>query len=300
MEATKVRFSSRGIAIVGNLFHPPSSAPDRRKAALVCGHQGTGVKEQAAGLYAQMLAKEGFVTLAFDAAYQGESEGQPRNLEDPYQRAEDFKNAVTYLSNLKDEVDAQRIGLVGVCASEGYGLFAAQTDLRIKGVAGVVAVCWGNLSRDGMRDGSGNIDMERLRASLTHAGQDRLLEAQGNPPGDFNILDSFSGPKEDIREYYANPLWKQDTCSNKQLTRSIDMLATYDSYHFIDWISPRPLLLIAGAEAATSFYSKKAFDMAKEPKELFLVPGKGHVDLYQDADVSEPKLVEFFAKALCA
>ena len=143
-----------------------------------------GVKEQTASLYAEKLSQLGFITLAFDAAYQGASEGTPRYLEDPFHRAEDIKNAVTYLSTLP-QVNAKKIGALGICASGGYVPYAAQTDRRIKAVGCVSAVDAGALFRDGFHN---SISEEELNKTLAQANQDRTDEANGATPRTVPII----------------------------------------------------------------------------------------------------------------
>ncbi|KAH7230327.1 hypothetical protein MRS44_011987 [Fusarium solani] len=285
----KVNFLSRGINVVGNLYLSSSSTPNRKRAAIIVGHPGTGIKEQASGLYAQRLAEFGFVTLAFDAAYQGESGGEPHGLEDPSQRVEDFKNVVTFLSTLNDEVDPERIGFVGICASGGYGISAAATDLRMKAVATVSCGCWGRLTRD-------STDRATLQQALAQAGRDRIAEAKGSQPAMLNILDVFG---DEAKEYYKTPRGEHPGCTNEYPTRSVELMAGYDSFTFIEWISPRPLLMIVGSEAGTVYLSRQAIERAEEPKELFVIEGKKHMDLYDDTSESVPKLVDFMAKSLC-
>lgn len=304
--ARRVAFTSKSITVVGNLYLPPQSATGRKGAAIAVAHPMGGVKEQTAGLHARLLAENGFVALAFDAAYQGESAGEPRGLEDPSQRAEDVRSAVTYLSTLL-AVDPERIGALGICAAGGYVPFAAQTDVRIKAVATVSAVDLGSLFREGMRNTAMFTGPQALHKSLEESANARFAEAKGDqvpmvpfvpdcPDGlPMSIPSLFRGGSK----YYRSPRGQHPRSTNRWPVRSTDLIINYSSYAFNDLIAPRPLLMVVGSDADTIYFSEEAMARAKEPKELYLVPGKAHVDLYDDVGGHLEKLVGFMADALC-
>jgi fermentation-respiration switch protein FrsA (DUF1100 family) len=178
-----VSFDSAGIQIAGHLYTPGDSHTGRRPA-IVVGHPGSGVKEQAAGLYARHLSEQGFVTLAFDAAYQGESGGTPRGLEDPAHRIEDIKAAVSFLTT-RQEADPGRIGALGICASGGYALNATASDHRINAVATVSAV---DIARQFRNGADGTQDPAVFQHMLDAAAAARTAEAHGEGPPTFPLL----------------------------------------------------------------------------------------------------------------
>ncbi|ENH71814.1 hypothetical protein FOC1_g10004061 [Fusarium oxysporum f. sp. cubense race 1] len=134
-------------------------------------------------------------------------------------------------------------------------------------------MCFGTLVRDGMRDSNGVINPDHLNKLLADAAKHRLEEAKGNPPSIHNILGVFADPREDIKGYYTK--WKHPRCTNKMVTRSAELLATLDAFEYIEWISPRPVLMIAGSEAMTFQCSQPIIDRAKEPKGTRCPGGKG-------------------------
>jgi fermentation-respiration switch protein FrsA (DUF1100 family) len=273
---------------------------------VVVSHPMTGVKEQTSADYAHLLAKAGFYALTFDAGYQGESTGEPRGLEDPHQRVEDIKGAVNYLTTLKGKVDPARIGVLGICASGGYTSYAAQSDSRIRALATVSAACVGRMTRNGGVDEENKENPQVIAATLKAAGEERTQAANGehtSPPAMLDTnpeaypadSDSFF---KDAAQYYGTKRGNHERSDQKVPLHSYDLMISYDSFNFQHLISPRPLLMIAGSKAQTLHYSKTAVDAAKEPKELFVIEGRNHFDLYDDTTKSGPKVVGFFGKYL--
>ncbi|MFI6475737.1 alpha/beta hydrolase [Streptomyces sp. NPDC050516] len=297
---TDVTFPSAGLKLAGHLYTPDSESGGPRPAVVV-GHPGSGVKEQTAGLYARRLAEQGFVTLAFDAAYQGESEGTPRGLEDPAHRVEDVKAAVSFLTTC-DDVDPDRIGALGICASGGYVLSAAATDHRIKAVAAVSAV---DIARQFRLGADGAQDPTVIQGMLGAAAAARTAEARGDGVQTFQL---FPDTAEQARalggrhgfegfEYYCTDR-AQHPRSAKFLTwSSVDRLVSFDAFRFVDLIAPRSLLMIVGSQAVTSWMALEAFQNARSPKELHWIEGASHVDLYDKEQYVSPavsKLSGFF------
>jgi uncharacterized protein len=278
-----VTFPSNGLEIAGHLYRP-EGAP---RGAIVVGHPGTGVKEQTAGLYAQQLAEQGFLALAFDAAYQGESAGEPRGLEDPFQRVEDIRAAVKFLGE-----EDERVGVLGICASGGYGVAAAGTDHRIKAIA---TVSLADIARQFRFGADGTQDPAVLQGMLDQVrdGSLTLFPETGEQAraGGPHLYEGW--------EYYCTPRGEHSRSAKTVTWSSVGRIAAFDAFRAVDLIAPRPLLLVAGREAVTSWMSVEAYQKAGGPKEFHWVDGATHVDLY-DRYVPQvvERVTEFFAKNL--
>ncbi|MBB3181055.1 alpha/beta hydrolase [Variovorax sp. Sphag1AA] len=303
--AMKVSFNNRAIVMAGNLYTPPNYDRSKRYPAIVVTHPWGGVKEQTAGLYAQKLAEKGFVTLAFDASHYGESGGEPRDLENPSDRVQDIRSAIGYLSNLP-QVDANRIGALGICAGGGYTLDEAQTDLRVKAVAGVVSYDIGAATREGI-EGMPVSRQDRLNI-LANVDRQLNKEAAGETvlveqliPGREKWTDQTPGFFREAYDYYLTPRGAHPGARNQYVVTSPGLHMAYFPFSQMEAISPRPLLLIAGGKAETLKFSQDAFEKAKQPKELMVIPGASHFDLYDKPQYVTPavaKLADFFGKNL--
>src|ERR1700691_3377789 len=178
MNMKAVDFDNNGITMKGNVFYPPEFNGSKKYPAIVCVHPGGGVKEQTAGVYAQRLAAQGYLTLAFDASHQGASGGLPRFLDDPMTRVGDIYAAVDYLTSLP-YVDLNRIGALGICAGSGAAVKAAWTERRIKAVGTVSAVDVGAAFRKGW-DGKAS-EADQI-ATLEAVAKQRTAEEAGGAP----------------------------------------------------------------------------------------------------------------------
>ena len=305
MTRSDITFDSAGITLAGHLYTPDGAATAGPRPAIIVGHPASGVKEQTAGLYASRLAGQGFVTLAFDAAYQGESGGEPRGLEDPAHRVEDLKAAVSYLTT-RPEADADRIGALGICASGGYVLPATGSDHRIRAVATVSAV---DIARQFRLGADGAQQPAVFQSMLDAAASARTVAAHGEKPP---VLTLYPDTIEQARalggehgadgfEYYRTPRGQHPRSASFFDWTSIDKMATFDAFAPVPLIGQRPLLMIVGTRAVTSWMSVEAFQRAAGSKELHWIDGASHVDLYDKERYVGPaveKLTAFFTENL--
>ena len=293
-----------GTTIVANLFRPAGFDGSRRHAAIVVTHPFGGVKEQTSGLYALHLAEQGFMTLAYDASYQGESGGEPRLMEVPAQRLDDISCAIDFLAKHR-QVDAERIGSLGICAGGGYALCNAATELRVRAVAAVSTFNVGEARREGM----GTISYEERMRRLKDAAEARSREARGEPVRLVPVVpDSPAGFTEQTpatyregHDYYRTARAQHPNSPNRYAFSSLPLQMAFFPFQQLDTISPRPLLVIAGSKADTLFWSREVYEKAKEPKELHVVEGATHIDMYDRPQFVTPavgKLTEFFGRHL--
>ncbi|MBL9217278.1 MAG: alpha/beta hydrolase [Opitutaceae bacterium] len=278
-----VSYQLNGLKISANVYTPANYDPKQAYPAVVVAHPNGGVKEQTAGLYAQRLAEQGYITIAMDAAYQGASGGQPRNVDKPQFRTEDIHGAADFLTQYAG-VDKNRLGLLGICGGGGYSLAAAQTDKRFKSVATLSMFNSGRVRRNGFADSQLNTIQERLR----QASVARAQESAGGEvlySGDANLTDEQIAklPFEMYRQGYEY-YWRTHAHPNstfKYTTSSLLDLMHFDATDQIELIN-QPLLMIAGSKADSLYLSEDAFAKATGTKDkaLFKIEGATHIETY--------------------
>jgi fermentation-respiration switch protein FrsA (DUF1100 family) len=298
-----VSFPNKAIQLSAHLHLPPDFHADRKYPALVGIHPAGGVKEQTVGLYAARLAAHGFVVVVYDSSYQGTSGGEPRLLEDPSARVEDARCAADFLTTLP-YVDAARMGVYGICAGGGYALAVAQTERRFKAVAGVSATPMGEAARTFF---GRVIPPEELIKTLEAAAQQRTAQARGAelmyapfvPERLEDMDDNTPTMLREAYDYYRTPRGQHPNSKGRFLMTSLDKMLAFSTFHLIPDLLTQPLLLVAGSDADTRIYSEQVHDLAKGPKELFIVDGATHVALYDIpayVDKAVPKLASFFGQ----
>ena len=304
----RTTFQNRSIEVVGNLHTPPRFDENGIYAAIVLATPGSSVKEQIGATYAEKLAAKGFLALTFDPSYQGESGGEPRDLEDPAVRVEDIRCALDHLTTLPF-VDPERVGLLGICAGGGYAINAALTEHRFKAVGTVVANDIGDAFR---RMLAGDPLFETLR----EVGRQRTVAARGGEPRrDPWIPDSLaeapaqgqSDPELLEAVKYYRELHRHANSTNRLLFSSYGQILAFDAFHLVPQLLTQPLQVIVGGKPGNTGQfeaGKRLIELSPATdKDLFVVEGAGHYDMYYKTEFVDPtieRLASFFESRLGA
>ncbi|WP_313346268.1 alpha/beta hydrolase [Stenotrophomonas sp.] len=294
------------LEVVGTLYRPEGLARGTRAPAVVVGHPMGAVKEQSSQLYAQKLAEQGFVTLAIDLSFWGESAGKPRHLVAPEIYSDDISAAVDFLST-QAFVDPDRIGGLGICGSGSFVISAAKIDPRIRAIATVSMYDMGAAARQGLNNGQ---SLEQRKTVIQSAIDQRLVEFKGGAsvfvPGTVNEIDADTPAiQREFFDFYRTPRGaytpKGDNAelTTQPLFSSVVKFMNFHPFNDIETISPRPMLFISGDAAHSREFSEDAYRRAGQPKELFWVKDAGHVDLYDRTNlIPFDKLTTFFQRGL--
>lgn len=298
----KVSFKNRyGITLMGDLYLPKDRG-DRRLPALAVGGPFGAVKEQSSGLYAQTMAERGFVAIAFDGSYTGESGGEPRNLASPDINTEDFMAAVDFIG-LRPEVDRERIGVIGICGWGGMALNAVAADNRVKAVVASTMYDMTRLMSKGYND---SVTLEQRTQTLEQLSRQRWPDTEKGTPAygpPYNVLKGGEAQfLVDYHDYYMTPrgYHKRAVNSGNAWTQTTPLsFMNMPILTYIKEISPRPILFVHGEKAHSLYFAQTAYANAAEPKELMIIPGANHTDLYDKVDVIPfDKLQSFFDQHL--
>ena len=283
----KVTFKNRyGITLAADLYMPKNAA-GRKLAALVVGGPFGAVKEQSSGLYAQTMSERGYVALAFDASFTGESGGAPRNVASPDINTEDFMAAVDFLG-LHPLVDRERIGVVGICGWGGMALNAVAADKRVKAV---VASTMYDMTRVMSKGYNDSVTAEQRAQTLERLSRQRWKDAANGKPTyqpDYNKLKGGEAQfLVDYHDYYMTPRGYHPRAVNSGNAWTMTTPLSFMNMPILTYIaeiSPRPVLFIHGENAHSRYFSETAYAAAAQPKELLIVKGASHVDLYDRLD----------------
>lgn len=298
----KVTFKNRyGITLSGDLYIPKNVGSQLLPALAISGPFGA-VKEQSSGLYANQMAERGFIALAFDPSYTGESSGEPRNVASPDISTEDFSAAVDFLG-IQKTVDRNKIGIIGICGWAGFALNATAIDKRVKAVATTSMYDMTRVMSKGYND---VVTLEERTKTLEQLGEQRWKDAESGTPAYQAPYNKLSGGEAqflvEYHDYYMTPRGYHERSVNSgnawTMTTPLSFM-NMPILTYIKEISPRPMLLITGENAHSRYFSETAYNNASEPKELMIIPNAVHVDLYDKLDkIPFDKLETFFKSNL--
>jgi fermentation-respiration switch protein FrsA (DUF1100 family) len=299
-----VKYKLNGIEIAANVYTPANYDASKKYAAVAVAHPNGGIKEQTAGLYAQRLAEAGYITIAADAAYQGASGGEPRHTDKPASRIEDIRGMADFITQYAG-VDANRLGVLGICGGGGYTLKAAQSDKRFKAVATLSMFNSGEVRRNGFQNSQLNTIQERLKqasdARAQQAAGGKIIYAGLASVTDEEIAKTTTDLYREGFEYYYRSHAHPNSTFLYTMSSLLDLM-TWDASTNMDLIN-QPLLMITGSKADTKYMTDEAFPKATnaKSKELFLIDGATHIETYWKPEyVSQAvnKLLNFYQKNL--
>jgi fermentation-respiration switch protein FrsA (DUF1100 family) len=299
-----VSYQLRGLNIVANVYTPANYDPDASYPAITVAHPNGGVKEQTAGRYAQRLAEQGYITIAADAAYQGQSAGEPRSVDKPFFRTDDVHGMADFIAAFPG-VDADRLGALGICGGGGYTLNAVKSDKRFKAVATLSMFNSGRVRRNGLQDSALDTVYQRLRQASDARAQE-AASGEIRYAGDADLTDDqiAAQPFPLYREGYVY-YWKTHASPGSTFRYTMSSLLdlmSWDATDELDLIDV-PLLMMAGSEADTRYMTDDAFPKATgtDDKELFLIEGAQHIETYwvdKYVDTALNKLIAFYARTV--
>lgn len=298
---TPIRYRNRyGVEIAADLYLPKNLDRTSRHPAVVIGPPHGGVKEQSPGVYAQEMARRGFVAIGFDPSPNGESGGEPRHITSPEMFAEDFSAGVDFLGTLP-YVDRERIGAIGICGSGGFAMNAARTDTRIKAVATSALYDISRLSRMGWQDGMS--DAER-RERLTDLARQRWSDVDAGRPAlgptfPAEIPAGLDPITSEFFEYYVADRGRHPRSTGGFTVTSSMAHINAGALSHLEDIAPRRILLITGDQAHSRYFSDTIHAQTQGWSELVVVPGARHIDLYDRMDlIPFDRLEAFFRENL--
>lgn len=297
----KVTFKNRyGITLTGDLYLPKEPGPEPLASIAISGPFGA-VKEQSSGLYANQMAERGIVALAFDPSYTGESGGEPRAVASPDINTEDFSAAVDFLG-IQKNIDRNKIGIIGICGFGGFALNAAAIDKRVKAVATTSMYDMTRVISKGYNDAT---TPEQRTQALEQLGQQRWKDAEAGTFASGAILnpEKLKGDEpqfvKEYHDYYRTSRGFHERSLNSTSAWNATNALSFMNMPILTYlkeISPRPMLLIAGENAHSRYFSEDIYKNASEPKELMIIPKGVHVDLYDRTDVIPFNKLETFFK----
>lgn len=299
-----VKYKLNGIDIAANVYTPANYDASKKYPAVVIAHPNGGIKEQTSGLYAQRLAEAGYITITADAAYQGGSGGEPRHTDKPASRIEDIHGMADFITQYAG-VDANRLGVLGICGGGGYTLKAAQSDKRFKAVATLSMFNSGEVRRNGFQNSQLNTIQERLQKATEARAQEvaggKMIYAGVASITDEEITKTPTDLYREGYEYYYRSHAHPNSTFLYTMSSLLDLM-TWDAATNMDLIN-QPLLMMAGSKADTKYMTDEAFPKAvnAKSKELFIIDGATHIQSYWKPEyVSQAlnKMVSFYQSNL--